>query len=243
MAQISRKELKSDEFVSGMDAAYEFFLQHRDRIIVAAVALAVVLGIGYGVYAWRQSRSQAAAALLAQAINTLHAPLAGPGVPAGVTDYPSSDVRAAAAAKQFQSVISHYRSTASGQLAQYYLGLAQLDQKNDAAARKTFQAASASGDRVAATAAKHALANLDIAQNNLSEAHALLLQLAQQDSPTLPRAVAVMELANLDRTYNPKEAVKYYQQLQSDYPSTRTADQAKQQLASLGVPASSVPAK
>lgn len=232
MAQISRKELKSDEFVSGMDAVYEYFLQHRDRIIVLAVVVAVVAGVGYGIYAWRSARNRSAAAMLAQGINTLHTPLLSSGTPSGTSTFASTATRATAAAKQFQAVIDQYGSTESGQLAKFYLGLAQVDE-NSPEATKTLETAAASGDSTVAAAAKHALANLDIAAGKLPEAHALLLELTHQDSPLLPRSVALIELADLDRTYNPKEAAQFYRQLQTDYPSTSIAQQAQQQLASL----------
>lgn len=235
MAQISRKQLKSDEFVSGMDAAYEFFLQHRNRIILIAVVVLVVAGGGYGFYAWRNARNQKAALQLSQAVATLHVPLAtDSGVAAGTATYPDAAHRAQAAEPQLQAVINAYGGTPAGQLARYYLGLAQLDANDAAAAENTLNTAAASSDPVASTAAKHALANLAIAQGQPAQAHALLLQLVQQDSATLPRAVALMELADLDRTYNPKEAAQYYKQLQSDYPGTATAQQAQQDLANLG---------
>ncbi|MGH9480459.1 MAG: tetratricopeptide repeat protein [Terriglobales bacterium] len=235
MAQISRKELKSDEFVSGMDAAFEFILQHRERFITLAVVVAVVAAAGWGVFSWRSRRNQAAAALLAQGLTTLHAPLLTAATPAGVASYASTEARAVAAGRQFEAVIAQYGSTPSGQLARYYRGLAQVDAKNPEA-EKSLQAAAASSDTTVSTAAKHALANLDIQLNKPAEAHALLLELTRQDSPTLPRAVALMELADLDRDYNPKEAAQYYRQLQTDYPATATAEQAQQQLATLKQP-------
>lgn len=232
MSQISRKELKNDEFVSGMDAAYEYFLQHQKSIIAAAVAVVVVVALGWGVYAWRNSRNRAATAMLAEGINTLHSPLLGPSTPKGTAAYASTVTRANAAIAEFQKVIDQYPSTEAGQLARFYLGLAQLDTKSPDAV-KNLETAAASSNAVTSTAAKHALANVDIQNGKLAEAHNLLQQLTQQDSATLPRAVAVMELADLDRTYNPKEAAELYKRLQTDYPGTSTADQAQQQLASL----------
>jgi Tetratricopeptide repeat-like domain len=236
LAQISRKELKSDEFVSGMDAAYEFYLQHQKQIITLAVAVALIAAGVYSYIAWQKSRNRAAAGLLTAALNTLHAPLAaGPNAPPpapGVPSFPTAAARAQAATPQLQAVFQRYPSTQAGQMAHLYLGLAQLDENSPAAAA-TLQAAAQSSDPVVATAAQHALANYDIQHGNLAAAHALLLKLTQQDSPALPRAVALMELADLDRTYNPKEAAQYYQQLQQDYPSTQTAQQAQQQLATL----------
>ncbi|MGH9475236.1 MAG: tetratricopeptide repeat protein [Terriglobales bacterium] len=236
MAQISRKELKSDEFVSGMDAAYEFYLQHQKAIATTLVVIAVVVACGYGIFAWRRSRNQRAAAMLAQALNTLHAPLQSAGLPAGTSAYATAAARGTVAAQQFQSVIDNYGSTGAGQLAHYYLGLAELDVNTSASLKKAaadLHAASHSSDATVATAAKHALANLAIQNGNFAQAHALLLALTQQDSATLPRAVALLELADLDRTYNPKEAALYYQQLETQYPNTSTAQQAEQDLASL----------
>jgi TolA-binding protein len=234
LSQISRKELKSDEFVSGMDAALEFFLQHRDRIITLAVIVVVVAAAGYGYYAWNANRNQKAEALLAVGVNTLHAPLTP--ATAGSAGYADAAARAQAAVAQLQKVVDQYGSSSAGQMARYYMGLAQLDLKTPDAAKQAqanLEQASNSGDAAVATAAKHALANLALQQGNLAKAHELLLALTHQDSPTLPRAVALMELADLDRTYNPKEAAQLYQQLQTEYPSTATAEQAKQQLASL----------
>lgn len=229
---ISRKELKSDEFVSGVDAAYEFFLQHRDRIIVAAVAVVIVVGAAWGVFAWRSSRNHAASALLAQAINTLHAPVGQNNVPAGIENYPTDAARATAAAKQFEAVVHRYGSTQSGQLAEFYLGLAQMV-TDRSQGQATLERVSKSSDAIASTAAKHALANVYVSENNPQQAHQLLLELSQQDSATFPRPAALMELADLDRTYNPQEAVKYYKQLQAEFPNTTTADQAAQMLATL----------
>lgn len=232
MAQISRKELKSDEFVSGMDAAFEYFLQNRERIITWAVVVAVVAVAAWGVMSWRTRRNHAATAMLAAGLATLHAPLQSTATPSGVASFASVEARAAAASQQFQAVIAQYPSTVSGQLARYYLGLAQIDAKSPEA-EKTLLAAAASNDATVSTAAKHALANFDIQLNKPAEAHSLLVELSKQDSPTLPRAVVLMELADLDRTYNPKEAAQYYRQLQLDYPATATAEQAQQELATL----------
>ncbi|MGH9485210.1 MAG: tetratricopeptide repeat protein [Terriglobales bacterium] len=238
MAQISRRELKSDEFVSGMDAAYEYYLQHQKSIITIIIIVAVVACLGYGFFAWRQSRNQKASAMLAQALNTLHAPISTAGAAAtpGTPSFTDAKARGAAAAQQFQAVVGAYGSTSVGRLAHYYLGLAELDEKTPAASKKAeadLQAASSSSDATVAAAAKHALANLAIQNGDLAKAHALLLALTQQDSPTMPRAVALLELASLDRTYKPKEAATYYHQLETQYPNTSTAALAQKQLADL----------
>ncbi|MGH9466402.1 MAG: hypothetical protein ACRD1Y_03515 [Terriglobales bacterium] len=236
MAQISRRELKSDEFVSGMDAAYEFYLEHQKAIFATAVVIVVVALAGYGVFAWNRARNQKASAMLAQAMNTLHAPVQATAPAPGIITYKTAQARGSAAAQQFEAVADQYGSTSAGKLASYYAGLAELDVKTPAADKKAeadLEAAGKSTDPTVAVAAKHALANLAIQNGDLAKAHALLLALTQQDSPSLPRAVALLELADLDRTYNPKEAAVYYHQLQAQYPNTATAEQAQQQLASL----------
>lgn len=219
-----------------MDAAYEFYLQHQKAILTTIVVVVVVAFLGYGLFAWRQSRNQKANALLAQALNTLHAPLTAAAPAPATVSFPDAKSRGAAAVTQFQAVVDNYGSTDAGRLAHYYLGLAELDEKTPEANKKAeadLEVASRSSDATVAAAAKHALANLAIENGDLAKAHALLLALTQQDSATMPRAVALLELADLDRTYNPKEAATYYQQLQTQYPNTSTAQLAQQQLASL----------
>lgn len=235
MARISRQELKSDEFVSGMDTAYEFFLEHQTTIVVTAVVIAVVVLCGWGAWSWHNHRDQSAAALLGAGLDTLHAPLASSNPPAGVAAFPSVAARGQAAAGQFQTLADRYGSTPSGHLAQYYLGLAQED-AGEPQAEATLQKAASGSDATASALAKNALANYYQSRNENQPAIAELRQIAGLNSPLLPHSVVWMELANLERDTNPTDAANYYRLLQAEYPGTDTAQQAQQGLATLHVP-------
>lgn len=236
MAQISRQELKSDEFLSGVDAAFEFYLQHQKTLLVGlAVVILVAAGI-YGLYAWNSNRNEKAASELAAALDTFHAPLANAGrpVPAGQPSFANAAARATAAHKQFQQVVDSYASTRSGKFARFYLGLTELDMNQDAAAEKDLQLAASTGSDDVAPLAENALANLKIAQGKTNEAKRLLQSLATKNSSVLPSAVVLTELADLEATTQPSEAAGLYRRLQRDYPDTQTAEHAQQALAQLG---------
>lgn len=236
MARISRQELKSDEFVSGLDAAYEFFLENEKTLIVVAVVVAVIALCAWGLWSWNSHRNQAAAQMLAAGLDTFHDPLQGPTTPPGTPAYPTQTARAQAAEQQFSALVNSYGSTSAGRLGRYYLGLAQLDAGDVAAAEKTLQAAAADSDATVSGLAKNALANLYLRQNQDAKAVALLQQLAAQNSLLLPHAVVWMELADAERMTNPAEAATYYRRLEAEYPNTETADQAGKMLATLNPP-------
>lgn len=235
MAHISRQELKSDEFVSGVDAAFEFYLQHQKQILTLLVVVVVVVASSYGVYAWNHKRNQQASNLLSAGLDTVHAPIlqAGQTAPANITAFANEQARARAAQAQFQKAVDQYGSTESGKIARYYLGLTQVDLNQPKQAESTLQQVISSGDATVQALARNALANLYIAEGKTADARKLLQDLAQQNSPMVPRAMALTELAQLEANSDPAAAATIYKQLSKEYPNTQTAQQAQQALASL----------
>lgn len=235
MANISRQELKSDEFVSGVDAAFEFYLQHQKQILTILVVVVVVVASAYGVYAWNHSRTQKAEAALSIGLDRLHAPILAKGqtAPAGVETFANEQDRARAAQQQFEKVIADYGSTREGKIARYYLGLTQVDLQQTQQAESTLQQAGQSGGDTVQALARNALANLYISEGKAGQARPILEGLIKQDSPAVPKAMAMTELAELDKTTDPAAAARLYKQLSQDYPGTPTGQQAEQALASL----------
>jgi len=238
VANISRQELKSDEFVSGVDAAFEFYLQHQKQILTILVIVVVVVASAYGVYAWNHSRTQKAEAALSTGLDRLHAPILAKGqtAPPGVETFASAQDRARAAQEQFEKVIADYGSTRAGKIARYYLGLTQVELQQTSQAESTLQQASQSGGAVQPLA-QNALANLYISEGKAEQARPILEALIKQNSPAVPKAVAMTELAEMEKTSDPAAAARLYQQLSQDYPNTPTGQQAEQALASLPKPA------
>lgn len=235
MANISRQELKSDEFVSGIDAAFEFYLQHQKQILTTLVVVVVVVASAYGVYAWNHNRTEKAETALSIGLDRMHAPILAKGqtAPPGVETFTSDEDRARAAQQAFEKVIADYGSTRAGKIARYYLGLTQVELQQTQQAESALKQASQSGSGEVEALAKNALANLYISEGKAELARPLLEDLMKQDSPSVPKAVAMTELAELDVTSDPAAAATLYRQLSKDYPNTPTGQQAEQALAGL----------
>lgn len=235
MANISRQELKSDEFVSGVDAAFEFYLQHQKQILTTLVLVVVVVASAYGFYAWNHSRTEKAETALSTGLDRLHAPIlaGGQSAPVGVETFANEQDRARAAQEQFEKVIANYGSTHAGQIARYYLGLTQVELQQTQQAESTLKHASQSGGSAVQALAKNALANLYVSEGKAEQARPILEDLIRQNSPSVPKAVAMTELAELDKSSDPAAAARLYRQLSEDFPNTPTGQQADQALVSL----------
>ncbi len=232
MARISRHELKTDEFVSGMDAAYEYYLQHQKKIwIVAGVVLAMVLA-GWGVWHWRTVRRQHAQAILAGGLQIYHAPLSTAASAApGQTLYPNARARALAALPEFEAA-EHY-SGRSGRVAAYYAALAQLDAGQTAAGLAGLRKLQQSSHPNLAALARAALANYYVGQGQNAQAAAELRQIIANSAPAYPKAVALLQLARLESRTQPTQAIALYRQLMQTYPQGQIAQVAAQQIKKL----------
>jgi TolA-binding protein len=232
---ISRHELKTDEFVSFTDTAYEFYLEHQKQVLIYGTVVAVVAAVVLGSFFWYRSRTQAAASALSAALATYHAQLPSPGQPppAGGVTFTSAVARAAAAQSQFKAVADKYGRLKAGQLARYYYGLTQLDLGKTADGEATLKRVAGHGGSEAAPLAQFALAGLYQSEGKTQQAIAALQKLEKSKSAVLARPAVLMQLAELEKTSNPVEARKIYQQLSKDYPNTSTGQQAAEQLVEL----------
>lgn len=232
MARISRHELKTDEFVSGMDAAYEYYLLHQKKIwIVAGLVLAVVLA-GWGAWHWRTARRRHAQAILASGLQIYHAPLSTAASAApGQTLYPNAQARALAALPKFEAV-EHYAGR-TGRIAAYYAALAQLDAGQTAAGLAGLRALRQGSHPNLAALARAALANYHVSQGQNAQAAAELRQIIAHSAPVYPKAVALIELARLESRTHPTQAVALYRQLMQTYPQGQIAQTAAQAIKKL----------
>jgi predicted negative regulator of RcsB-dependent stress response len=232
---ISRQELKEDEFVSSLDSAYEYYLQHQKSVITTAIAVAIVIAIGVSAFYWNRSRNQKASALLSQALQLYHAPLQTPGQPAqpNVQTYASEHDRAVAAQKVFRQAAESYGGTSAGKFARYYLGLTQVELGDNAGAENTLRAAASSGNDNVSALAKQALADLYVTQGKVQQAQSLLRELINKPTDTVPKAESMLALAAAERDSNPADATKLYSQIKAEFPDSQTAQAADRELASL----------
>lgn len=120
--RLTRKELREpDEFVSLVDAAGDYVVDHLPRVIVGAIGLLVLILVGVGLRLYSNHQAQAAAEAFNRAGDV----------------YNKKDYKAAA--EQFAALAGEYPGTSVGRLSLLYVGDAHLAQNQAAAARDALQ--------------------------------------------------------------------------------------------------------
>jgi predicted negative regulator of RcsB-dependent stress response len=229
---IPRKQLKKDEFRETLAHGAEAVLSHRQ--LTAYVVIAATL-IALGGFAWRsysQHQTVKAFAAFDAAMKVFDTPV-GPPLTPGETTYPDENKKFTEAQKKFAEVASRYPHTRAGQLASYYsaLSLERLGKNEDT--KKRLEALMHGGDAEVAAMAKFELAGVDDRTGRGDEAVRLYLELIAKPTALVPKAVAMLALADHYSVSNPSEAAKLYGQIKTDYPDTPMAQEADQALALL----------
>jgi predicted negative regulator of RcsB-dependent stress response len=229
---IPRKQLKKDELRETLAHGAEAVLSHRQLTAYVAVAVAVIAFGGFGWRTYSQHRTVKAFAGFDAAMKVFQTPVGAPLTP-GETTYPDENKKFTEAHQKFAAVASQYPHTRAGQLASYYsaLSLEKL-QKNDEA-KKLLETLVNGSDVEVAAMAKFELAGLDDRMGRGDEAVNLYLQLIAKPATLVPKAVAMLALADHYSWKNPSEAAKLYGQIKADYPDTPMAQEADEALALL----------
>ncbi len=233
MARISRQELKHDEFIESVAEATTYLQRHGRKIAIIAgiVVVALIAIFGYRFYAERQSVR--AEAELGKAMQTFHARLRQPAEPAAEPDeitFASDSVKYQTALKEFGELARKYPRTRAGRVARYYSALCELQLGQSDAATRTLEELAASEDREIASLAKFQMAALYQRAGKWNDAEKLLRQLIQTPTFSVPKATAELTLADQLRQKNPAEAIKLYEQVQNEFPTSPLADTAKERL-------------
>jgi predicted negative regulator of RcsB-dependent stress response len=229
---IPRKQLKKDEVRETLAHGAEAVLSHR-RLTGYIVMVVAVIAVGsFGWRTYSQHRTVEAFAAFDAAMKVFQAPVGVPLTP-GETTYPDERKKFTEASQKFSEVAARYPRTRAGQLASYYaaLSLEKLD-KNDEAKRRLEALVNGSDLEVAALA-KFELAGLDDRTGQGAESVNLYQQLIAKPTTLVPKAVAMLALADHYSLKDPAEAAKLYGQIKADYPDTPMAQEADQALALL----------
>ncbi len=229
MAHLSRRELKTDEFMSGLDAAWEYCLEHRRLLITAGVIVVVVALAVWGGLSWRQHRLHQAQSELAQGLELYHATISTQPLPNGQPSFPTATARAQAALAKFRAAAA-YRGTRPGRLARYYSALAEIDAGHGARGAAGLKRLSGSSHANLAALARAALANYELSQGNDAEAATQFRQLLAHPAPAVPRATILWQLAGIESHRDPSAAQQLYRQIVQQYPNSQTAQAAAQRL-------------
>ena len=225
---ILRKDLKRDAIRDGVMRGAESVASHQ-KILWAVVGAALVIAVA--VFGWNSySRRQTvrAAAALQDAMETYQARIrvVGEMPESGETTYLDDKNKYTDAERKFLDVTQRFGRTRPGQLARYYAALCEVRLKQFDAAENNLKQLESVGDEGLAGLAKFQLAGVYVETGKGAQAAELYKQLADQPTLFVPKALALLSLADYYRRNDPEQASKIYNQVKQDFPDSPAAEQA-----------------
>jgi Tetratricopeptide repeat-like domain len=231
-----RRQLKHDRFAETAAETYSWAAEHRDKLLWAGVALAIVLAAFFGLSAYIASQNDHANNDFAAAMRTYNAPLgaANPAQPSEQT-FPTATDRAKAAHLKFEAVADHYGRTDAGKLARYMGGVTAVQMGDNAMGERELKRAVDGGSADVAALARMALAGVYRSTNRDQQAIDLYKYLIDHPTNSVGKSAAQLELASLYETKQPSEAIRIYQEIQKDKDNAQSpaAQAASARLATL----------
>jgi TolA-binding protein len=140
--------------------------------------------------------------------------------------YTDEAARANDALNKFNVVANKYPNTIPGRQALYYAALCLEDLERHNQALEDLKKLASGSDKELANMAQYQIGVIYSRTGKLEEAAKIFRELADKRSVFVPRPLALLELANVLRQSNPKEAANVYQQIKKEFPDTTISEQA-----------------
>ncbi len=225
---LSRKELKQDRIHDAIEHGAEAVFSHgQAATIIVSVIIAVTLVYGgWRLYSDRQTLRASAA--LDEAMKIYNAPIRNAGMPVEPNEpsYADSRSKAQDASTKFAAVADQYPSTNPGKLSRYYEALTLLDLERQNQAVESLKKIIGGSDKELSAMAQYQLATVYARSGKTDDAIKTYRALADAKSVLVPKPLVLLELADLLRQSNPKEATSLYQQIKKDYPDPAISERA-----------------
>jgi tetratricopeptide (TPR) repeat protein len=240
MDRLTRHELKQDDFRETLDQLDQYLKAHLKEILTVAILVIVVVGLAGGLKYYLDQQEASANVELASALRTFQS-YVGTVTPETLGAESETFLNAAdkyqKAREQFNAIVLKYRMfprPKAVSIARYHVGVCEALLGNSAAAINTLQEASRDGDREIAALAQFALAGEFLKSGKKQEAVAIYQNLVDHASLAVPRASALLALADSLKDSQPGQARKLYGQIQKEFGSDPSiAEALKQQMAGL----------
>lgn len=219
MAGLTRRELKRDEFRTTLDELEQFFKERYKEILSAVGIIAVVVGAVVGLKTYNDRQEERAATQLGVALKTFHA-YVGAATPGSLPDtqtFPTAQEKYKRSLEQFSQVTQRFPRTQAAAIARYHVGECQAELNDQAAAIKTLQDAAGASDRNIAALAKLALGGELAKGGKVEDAAKIYQDLADHATTTVPKATALLAMADAYRASRPAQARQIYEQVQKDF--------------------------
>jgi TolA-binding protein len=148
--------------------------------------------------------------------------------------FPTAKEKYEKALGQFADITQRLPRTKAAAIARYHVGVCQAELGDQAGAIKTLTEATGYADKEIAALAHLALAGQLVKTGKLAEAVKIYQDLAARPTTTVPRATALLALADAYRGAQPGEARRIYAQLEKEAGTeSMLSSYLKQQMESL----------
>ncbi len=235
----TRHQLKQDEFRDSLVKIEDYFTEHYKEIITVSIIVVLVVGLAGGLKYYTDHQRTAANTDLGEALDTFRAyvgqpsPEGGPGGPSFAT----AQEKYKKALQQFDAIVDKYKMIPrpkAVEIALYQAGVCQSLLGDNGSAIRTLTQASQDHDTEVASLAKFALAGELAKAGNLPEAEKLYDELADHPTLTVPKATALLALADAYRQSQPAKAREVYERVEKEFASNApVAEAVKQDIATL----------
>jgi len=222
MDRLTRHELKQDEFREGLDQLEEYFKQHLKEILTIVVVTVIVVGSALALRYYLSEQEASANIDLATALRTFQS-YVGTVVPgalgADTESFPTAADKYRTALTQFNAIVKKYHMFPRPKvvsIALYHAGICESLLGNSGAAIRNLQDASRDRDREIATLAEFALAGEFLKTGKTQEAVRMYQDLADHPSLAVPRASALLAMAEALENSQPARARQLYDQAQKE---------------------------
>jgi predicted negative regulator of RcsB-dependent stress response len=225
---ILRRDLKKDEIREKLVSGVESVASHQQALWIVVVAALVVALAVFGWRSYSQRQTAKASAALDDGLKIFQARIRTPGEPTDPTEttYLDEKNKFTDADKKFIAVAGQYGHTRPGLMARYYAALSEAQLKQYANAEKNLTQVISGNDDNLAGLAKFKLADVYQQENKGSQAVDLYKQLMEKPSVLVPKATAMLALADYYRKADPAQATKLYNQVKQEFPdASEEADQ------------------
>jgi tetratricopeptide (TPR) repeat protein len=228
-----KRQIKQDEFRTGLQQATEWMRAHAREVQMTALAVVVLVGAGLLVQNFRARQEAAAETSFSRAMEAFHAPVAAE-IPAGA-ERPATTF--ATREEKYRKALAEFEGVAKGgsggvrQRARYYAALSQMELGDLAAAEKSLSelAARKEDDDLVPSLARLALADLHRRNGQAGKAIDAYRQMLDDPSFLLPRDHVLLELAAAqEQADRLAEARASYERLFQEYPGSVYAGEARQ---------------
>lgn len=232
---ISRKELKQDKIHDAIEHGAEAVFSHTAflGIVILVIAVVAVCYAGWRFYTDRQTVQASAALDVAMKTYSSRIGITPDPADPGETLFPTEEARAQDASQKFADVAAKYPHTNPGRLATYYAALCYEDLDRQNQALEELKKISSSSDKELVAMAQYQMGVIYERTSKPADAEKIFRNLADHSTVFVPRPMVLLELAEVLRQTNPKEAASVYEQLKKEFPNTSVSDEADRDLETL----------